>query len=132
MAEVEVDGHDRLAAEQAEPGRGRGVGGGARRLGDEVEWGGVPDWFKPGGVLVTPWGTGTWGIVAAAGGGAGAAAPPAGGAEVAPEDRVKRCADCLIADFANANHNIRFELGAAPPPSGVRVGDFEVVRGEGL
>ena len=102
--------------------------------GTKWKWGGVPGFeFKPGGVLVTPWGTGTWGIVAAAGGGAGAAAaaPPAGGAEVAPEDQVKRCADCLFADFANANHNIRFDLGAAPPTfKSVRVGDFEVVRGE--
>ena len=58
-------------------------------------------------------------------------APPAGGAEVAPEDQMKRCADCLFADFANANHNIRFDLGAAPPTfKSVRVGDFEVVRGE--
>ena len=50
---------------------------------------------------------------------------------MAPEDQVKRCADCLFADFANANHNIRFDLGAAPPTfKSVRVGDFEVVRGE--
>ena len=135
VARVEVDGHDRLAAEQAEPGRGRGVGGGARRLGDEVEVGRRPRLrVQAGRRARDAVGHGHLGHRRRRGRRrrAAAAAPPAGGAEVAPEDQVKRCADCLFADFAaNANHNIRFDLGAAPPTfKSVRVGDFEVVRGE--
>ena len=42
-----------------------------------------------------------------------------------------RCNDCLFADFANANHNLRFDFGSDPPKfSAVRVGDMATVVGK--
>lgn len=42
-----------------------------------------------------------------------------------------RCVGCLFADFANANHNLRFDWSATPPTfTAVRVGDMATVVGK--
>lgn len=47
--------------------------------------------------------------------------------------QVAACTNCLFADFANANHNVRFNWAAAPPTfDSVRVGDLENVKGTWL
>jgi len=79
--------------------------------------------FRPQGLLRTPWGDGTWGLVAS----------KASGGDDVPEDGVIKCTDCLFADFANANHNLRFDFDASPPTfKSVRVGDMLEVKGEYL
>ena len=110
----------------------------ARRVVDtRWAWGGVDGFvFGAGGKLVTPWGKGKWGLVARAGGGAdGSGADDIGdGGEAGLGAQVARCADCLFADFANANHNLRFSLEGDTPHTfrSVRVGDYAVVHGRQL
>mmetsp|Transcript_37883 Transcript_37883/g.62654 ORF Transcript_37883/g.62654 Transcript_37883/m.62654 type:complete len:120 (+) Transcript_37883:64-423(+) len=84
-------------------------------------WGGVPGFvFNKDGSLVTPWGSGTWGFVATANG-------EDDGRE---EDGITRCVGCFFADFANANHNLKFDFTKDPPVfKSVRVGDMETVLG---
>jgi len=98
----------------------------ARRVeGSRWSWSGVAGFeFARGGELVTPWGKGVWGLVSKA----------AGGADDPSKDaQVKACADCLFADFANANHNVRFSWDADPPTfRSVRVGDLQEVAGKWL
>ena len=98
----------------------------ARRVeGSRWSWSGVAGFeFARGGELVTPWGKGVWGLVSKA----------AGGADDPSKDaQVKACADCLFADFANANHNVRFSWDTDPPTfRSVRVGDLEEVAGKWL
>ena len=49
------------------------------------------------------------------------------------EEVILRCNGCLFADFANANHNLRFNLDADPPTFvAVRVGDLAKVDGRKL
>lgn len=91
-------------------------------VGSQWAWAGVDGLeFAPGGKLKTPWGEGMWGIVPSEGG-----TPP-----VEDNDFVLKCNGCLFADFANANHNLRFDLAADPPSfTAVRVGDLAKVTGE--
>jgi hypothetical protein len=74
--------------------------------------------FHADGRLTTPWDPkGTWGIIKSA--------------DEGPEDGISRCTGCLFADFANANHNLRFDLERDPPTfAAVRVGDFAKVDGK--
>ena len=70
------------------------------------------------GHLTTPWDPkGSWGVIKSAADGA--------------EDGISRCTGCLFADFANANHNLRFDLNAEPPTfTAVRIGDMAKVDGK--
>ena len=84
--------------------------------------------FKAGGVLQTPWGKGTWGVVRDADDKAGATAFGATAEEI-----ILRCNGCVFADFANANHNLVLDLDptTGKPSSfrAVRVGDLAEVKG---
>jgi len=80
--------------------------------------------FTAGGELKTPWGVGTWGLVSSS---------PTAATDGLAEDGVKKCTDCLFADFANANHNLRFDFSSSPPTfKSTRVGDLAVVIGKML
>ena len=74
--------------------------------------------FGADGTLTTPWDPkGSWGVIKSASEG--------------EDDGIMRCNDCLFADFANANHNLRFDFGSDPPKfSAVRVGDMATVVGK--
>ena len=74
--------------------------------------------FHPSGELTTPWDPkGTWGIIKAASEGA--------------EDGIAKCTNCLFADFANANHNLKFVMdGETPSFTAIRVGDLARVDGK--
>ena len=76
--------------------------------------------FHADGRLVTPWDPkGSWGLIRSASEGA--------------DDGIARCVRCLFADFANANHNLRFNLDATPPTFvAIRVGDLARVEGKKL
>lgn len=46
---------------------------------------------------------------------------------------VTQCTGCLFADFANANHNLRFDFDVKPHTfMAIRVGDMAEVKGEFL
>ena len=92
--------------------------------GTEWTWGGTKGFkFSPGGALRTPWGNGHWGVADIKG-------DPADAGKDGIEDGIHRCVDCLFADFANANHNLKFDFDASPPTfTSVRVGDMETVKG---
>ena len=82
--------------------------------------------FKPGGKLVTPWGEGVWGVVRDA-----ATGSPPTPFDARDEEVILRCNGCLFADFANANHNLLFDLSATPPAfRAIRVGDMQEVKGQ--
>ena len=82
--------------------------------------------FGSDGTLVTPWGKGTWGVL-----GGRQAAGAGGGGGGGDEDGIKKCTGCLFADFANANHNLRFDFGPEPPVfTALRVGDMARVDGK--
>ena len=70
------------------------------------------------GTLTTPWDAkGSWGLIRSASEG--------------EEDGIAKCTNCLFADFANANHNLRFDLDADPPTFvAIRVGDLARVDGK--
>ena len=98
---------------------------------------GVPSWswagtaglaFKAGGELQTPWGKGTWGVVRDSDDKAGSTAFGATAEEI-----ILRCNGCVLADFANANHNLVLDLDATTgKPSSfraVRVGGLAEVKG---
>ena len=74
--------------------------------------------FNADGTLVTPWDPkGSWGLIKSA--------------STGEDDGIMRCVDCLFADFANANHNLRFDWSATPPTfTAVRVGDMATVVGK--
>ena len=76
--------------------------------------------FHGNGKLTTPWDPkGSWGVIKSASEG--------------EDDGIMRCSRCLFADFANANHNLRFDLDAEPPTfKAVRVGDMATVAGKKL
>ena len=73
--------------------------------------------FHADGKLTTPWDPkGSWGLIESAKDG--------------EEDGIAKCTRCLFADFANANHNLRFNLEAQPPTFvAIRVGDLARVDG---
>ena len=73
--------------------------------------------FHADGTLTTPWDPkGSWGLIKSATEG--------------EEDGIAKCTNCLFADFANANHNLRFDLTADPPTFiAIRVGDLASVDG---
>lgn len=98
----------------------------SRVSGTRWTWGGVDGFeFRPGGELVTPWGNGVWGIVAKS--------DSANTPSDARAAQISACTDCLFADFANANHNLRFSWDQTPPTfKSVRVGDLETVMGTWL
>ena len=76
--------------------------------------------FHADGRLSTPWDPkGSWGLIKSATEG--------------EEDGIAKCTNCLFADFANANHNLRFQLDVDPPTfTAVRVGDLASVNGRKL
>ena len=63
--------------------------------------------FQRGGVLITPWGEGTWGV-------------QRGAAETAPSDAV-------FADFANSQHTVRMHNPGCLRMRSVRKADGDVV-----
>jgi len=74
--------------------------------------------FHLDGRLTTPWDNkGTWGLIKSAADG--------------EEDGIAKCTRCLFADFANANHNLRFDLQAGTFVA-IRVGDLARVDGKKL
>ena len=94
-----------------------------RAMAHKWAWGGVPGFeFGAGGHLTTPWGVGAWGLVTASQAAEGSVAS-------AKLQQVLACGDCLFADFANANHNLRFTWEPTPTFTSVRVGDLESVQG---
>ena len=64
--------------------------------------------FMRGGVLITPWGTGTWGV------------SRSGGTEAAPDDTV-------FADFAGSQHNVRLHIPECLRMQSRRKADGDVV-----
>lgn len=98
-----------------------------RVLNSRWKWSGIDGLeFALNGVLKTPWGDGSWGVVTSSSSGGGSNAAGHGAA-----DFVERCTDCLFMDFGNANHNVMFNWDASPPTfKAVRIGDLVSVSGE--
>ncbi|KAL1519432.1 hypothetical protein AB1Y20_022955 [Prymnesium parvum] len=95
-----------------------------RVVGTRWTWAGNEGFdFLPEGQLKTPWGVGTWGIVTS----------KQSANDGRTEDGIFKCTDCLFADFANANHNLRFNFDVSPYRfTSHRVGDMAEVNGEFL
>ena len=73
-------------------------------VGGRWSWGGVEGLvFGRHGKLITPWGEGKWGLVASSGAATGEA-----------EDGVKRCTNCLFADFVRREPSLLLVATHAP------------------
>lgn len=111
-----------------------GVSTAAQKVaGSRWGWGGDENRleFQAGGTLVTPWGEGKWGVISSASTRQAGRTPKHSDGSAQSEDGVKQCTGCLFADFANANHNLRFDFTAQPPTFvAVRVGDLARVDGK--
>jgi len=111
-----------------------GVSTAAQKVaGSRWGWGGDENRleFQAGGTLVTPWGEGKWGVISSASTRQAGRTPKHSDGSAQSEDGVKQCTGCLFADFANANHNLRFDFTAEPPTFvAVRVGDLARVDGK--
>jgi len=111
-----------------------GVSTAAQKVaGSRWGWGGDENRleFRAGGTLGTPWGEGKWGVISSTSTRQAERTPKHSDGAAQSEDGVKQCTGCLFADFANANHNLRFDFTAEPPTFvAVRVGDLARVDGK--